>query len=403
MLEYNCALITSVLSNPQKIYEYLAECKKNGIKVVPPNVNRSKTAFHAEQGAIVFGLGAIKNLGTSFCDALVLERERNGDFADFDDFVDRMRGLGMNKRQLEALIKSGSMDCLGVFRSRMLAVYESVMEYQNSSSLAGQNDMFNAGSGDLSALKTEFPNVPEFSAAELLKLERESSGMFLTGHLLDDYRENAALIKSDSISAVLQSFVSDGDSEGIYKDQQKVTVVGIISSRTNKATRAGEPMAFVTVDGGDASIEALIFPKVLSEYTHFLMPETAVAVEGRISQRDDEEPKILASRILKLSKNGTPPAAFEIGTGVTQSSRSEVRVKKAPAAVKLYLKVPSFESPLFKRLKAFIEIFGGPCPVVVYDAASCKASKLSSGGVLINDFTMSELSELLGRENVVLK
>lgn len=403
LLEYNCALITSVLSNPQKIYEYLAECKKRGIKVVPPSVNKSKTAFHASEGAIVFGLGAIKNIGTAFCDTLVLEREKNGEFKDFDDFLTRMQKLGMNKRQMEALIKSGSLDCLGVYRSKMLAVYEGLMERGGGDLLAGQLDIFALGDDkEIAAPKTVFPDIKEFSAAELLRLERESSGMFLSGHLLDDYSENAALIKSDSVARILASF-SDEEEEntGEYRDRQNVTVVGIVSSRTNKATRAGEPMAFVTLDGGDGSIEALIFPKVLSEYTHFLMPESAVAVQGRLSAKEDEEPKLLASRIIKLSANGGTPVLFNSEGGATEKHTPEKQAASAPA--KLYLRIPSADDPVFKRLQAFISIFRGATPVIIYDSASGKASRLNGAGVAVNEFTITELAELLGRENVVLK
>ncbi len=403
LLEYNCALITSVLSNPQKIYEYLAECKKHGIRVVSPSVNVSKTAFSAKDGAIVFGLGAIKNIGAAFCDILVAERDKNGLFKDFDDFLTRMQKLGMNKRQMESLIKAGALDCLGIYRSKMLAVYEGLMERGSTDALSGQLDIFAAGQGsELSAPKTEFPDIKEFSTAEKLKMERESSGMFLSGHMLDDYSENSALIKSDSIAAILAAFSddeNDGDGSGEYKDKQSVTVVGIVSSRTNKATRAGEPMAFVTLDGGDGSIEAIIFPAVLSEYTHFLMPESAVAVQGRLSVREDEEPKLLASKIIRLAKNGESPVCFE----EVRMQKTLPEKPKQAGTPKLYLKISAMDDPVFKKLQAFISIFRGSTQVVVYDASTSKASHLTGGGIALNEFTVTELAELLGKDNVVIK
>ncbi|MDD6094932.1 MAG: DNA polymerase III subunit alpha, partial [Clostridia bacterium] len=330
LLEYNCALITSVLGNPAKICEYLSECRKNGIEVLPPDVNRSMTDFHAEGNSIRFGLGALKNLGVAFTELLVKERSCRGEFKSFDDFLTRMMKNGMNKRQMEALIKSGSLDSSGVFRSRMLAVYEKIMERGTDSHLEGQLDIFSAVSDEnVTAPETEFPQIPEFCASEKLRLERESCGMFLTGSLLDDYTDNIEKIGCDSISGIINSFGGDSPT-GAYKEKQTVTVCGIVGSRTNKTTRAGEPMAFVTLEGSDASVEIVVFPKVLSQYSAFLTLERAIAVTGKISVREDEDAKILASSVIALSENGKAPEAFPETEKAPDKSRAQ--------GYKLYLK-----------------------------------------------------------------
>lgn len=407
LLEYNCALITSVLGNPQKIYEYLGECRKHGISVTAPDVNRSKTQFCAEDGVILFGLGAIKNLGTAFTDTIVNEREKNGKFSDFDDFINRMKALGMNKRQLEALIKAGALDSLGIYRSRMLAVYEKIMERDASNGLEGQLDIFSAAA-DIAPPKTQFPDIPEFSVAEKLRLEREVSGMFLSGHMLDEYSENCALIKSDSIGAILASFAEE-EPTGQYKDKQNVCVCAIISTRTNKATRAGEPMAFITLEGSDGTMEALVFPSVLSEYGHILTADTAVCISGRISVRDDEEPKILMSGGIRLSKNGEAPILPAEQSAPRRSPASAQTQFKAnaqrvqPETLRLYLRVPSMDSPELRRATAFISIFKGQVPVTVYDAETKKASSMTGCGARVDEFTVGELKEILGDGSVVVK
>lgn len=393
-LEYNCALITSVLSSPEKISEYLSDCRKRGIAVLPPDVNKSRADFRGEDGSIRFGLGALRNVGVSFIERLVLEREENGLFSDFDDFLSRMEKHGLNKRQMEAFIKSGSLDSLGVYRSKMLAVYESLMEKTSSSQLEGQLDIFSAFSDEeLEMPKTQFPNIPEFSTAEKLRMEKEVSGMFLSGHLLDDYSENVKALHPHKIVKILRSFHSDEEEK--YKEGTNVCLCVSVASRVNKNTSGGDQMAFVTVEDGSASIEIVVFPKVLSEYGHLLTTDSIIAVTGKISAKDDEDPKILMTDGAFLSRNGNAPA-------YPKSMMPKPKVKDI-SQLKLYLRVPSIESSEFSRINAFLSIFNGSVPVVIYDSKTGKASALKGAGALVNDFTVSELSEILGEANVVIK
>ena len=393
-LEYNCALITSVLGNPAKIYEYLGECKKNSIEILPPDINRSMTAFHAEGKSIRFGLGAIKNLGTAFTDSIVTERKTGGEFRSFDDFLTRMQKKGMNKRHMEALIKAGTLDSLGVYRSRMLAVYEKLMESSTQSILDGQIDIFSSSVDvEFKAPETSFPEIPEFTLIEKLRLEREAAGMFLTGSLLDGYSRNIELLSPDSIASIIGSFAGDEPS-GKYKEKDTVTVCGIITARTNKTTRSGDPMAFVTLEGTDGVIEAVVFPKVLSQYSAYLVCDRAVAFRGQISIREDEDAKLLISDVIPLSDNSEKPEFF---AGMVR------KPEKVCGQYKLYLKVPSLSSPEFRRVSAFIGIFRGNIPVTVFDSETQKASALSGAGIKLTEFTVNELREILGNDNVVVK
>ena len=393
-LEYNCALITSVLGSPDKIAEYLSECQKRGIAILPPDVNRSRADFRAENGGIRFGLAALKNIGVAFIDQIVREREENGEFSDFDDFLSRTEKLGINKRQMEALIKSGSLDCLGVYRSKLLAVYETLLEKSGTSQMEGQLDFFSMVSEEeLMVPKTEFPDIPEFSTVEKLRMEKEASGMFLSGHLLDDYANNVKLLKPDRVGDIIRSFQPEGS--GKYRDNQNVCVCVTVVQRTNKTTRNGDHMAFVTVEDGTASIEVIVFPKVLAEYGHLLITDSPVALAGKLSVKDEDEPKLLMSEGVLLSPDGKEPTFPD--------SRKPKPVKKDIKQLKLYLKVPSLESREFRRISAFISIFSGTVPVVLYDAENQKASALKGSGAMVTEFTVSEMREILGDENVIIK
>ncbi|MBR6676315.1 MAG: DNA polymerase III subunit alpha [Clostridia bacterium] len=393
-LEYNCALITSVLQSPDKISEYLADCNKKGITVLPPDINKSRADFRAENGSIRFGLAALKNVGVAFIEQIVLEREQGGLFSDFDDFISRAEKLGLNKRQLETFIKAGALDCFGIYRSQMLAVYETLLDRSGSQQLDGQLDFFSAIPEDeLSVLKTEFPDVKEFTNAEKLKMEKEVSGMFLSGHLLDDYKENIDHLSPDSVGAIIRSFQEDG--QGKYKENQTVCICSMVTQRINKTTRNGDHMAFVTLEDKSGTIEAVVFPKVLSEYGHLLTVNSAVCITGKISVKDDEDPKILMNDGAFLAKNGSsltfPP------------SKAPRIVKKNINELKLYLKLPSMDCLEFRRINAFLSIFGGSVPVVLYDSSTKKASALKGAGARVDEFTVGELRDILGDDCVVIK
>lgn len=393
-LEYNCALITSVLQSPDKISEYLTDCNKKGIAVLPPDINKSRADFRAENGSIRFGLGALKNIGVSFIDQLVSERERGGEFSDFDDFISRTEKIGMNKRQLEALIKSGSLDCFGIYRSKMLAVYETLLEKNGSGQLEGQLDFFSMIPEDeLRMPKTEFPDLKEFSASEKLKMEKEVAGMFLSGHLLDDYKDNIEILSPDGIGPIVRSFQEDGERK--YKENQAVCICATVVQRVNKTTRSGENMAFVTLEDKSGSVEVIVFPKVLSEYGHIFTVDSPVSVTGKISVREDEDPKILMTDGAFLARNGS--------VAVYPPSKFPKPVKKSINELKLYLKLPSMDSDEFKRVSAFLSIFSGSVPVVLFDNSTRKASALRGSGARVDEFTVGELREILGDDCVVIK
>jgi len=200
-------------------------------------------------------------------------------------------------------------------------------------------------------------------------------------------------LKPDSIGAVIRSFTEED--EGKYRDGQQVCVCATVVSRTNKTTRNGDHMAFVTVEDGTGSVEIVVFPKVLSKLGHLLTVDSPVSITGKISAKDDEDPKILMNDGAFLSQNGKAPSF--------PRSRAPKPPKKDIRDLKLYLKVPGADSEEFRRVSAFLSIFRGTVPVVLYDSQTKKYSALKGSGAAVNEFTVNELREILGDENVVIK
>lgn len=404
--EYMSALLTSVLGNLPKLAEYIAECEKYGIHVLPPDINESRLYFHPKDGNIVFGLLALKNVGKQFIESILRER-RDAPFTDFEDFVRRMAPYDVNKRMVEALIKSGAFDRLGVYRSRLLASYESLIEMiqaKDRNNVAGQLDMFSAipNAKDLSP-SFEYPQIPDFSLKEKLLLERESSGMYFSGHILDNYDRHATALGATGISAVLQ-----GVSAGTYEEKETVSIAGIVSSVTVKNTRKNEKMAFFMMEDRYGEMECIAFPSQYAKLAHHLRIEAPLFVRGNVSVRDGEEelPKILVSTVEELIENEryvpssvkTPP----VDRGATdqrKKSGETVRTVGRPLS-KLYLRVPDLSGKAYLKAKNLVDIFEGETPVIFYDSSASKYIPYGSR-VTANDFVLEELRALLGEENVV--
>ncbi len=404
--QYESALLTSVLGSSDKMAEYIAECARMGIRILPPHVNDSARDFHVDGQNIRFGLLALKNLGRQFVAALIEERRRGGKFTSFDDFINRMQDASLNKRQLEMLIKSGALDGLGAKRSQMLSVYETVLESKSSSarsSLDGQLDLFASVSAEVrpSTPRITLPDIPEYSGRDLLRLEKESSGLYFSGHILDEYASHLASLTVDKIAEIKASFTVKENTQQApsaqYRDKQRVSAAGIITKRQNKSTRSGEQMAILTVEDRTGEMEVLAFPQSLAQLGAYLTLNTAICLQGTISAREDEDPKILlrsAEPLLENSQYRAPavssaPLSTNVATG------------KKPS--KLYLKLSRMDAPEAKRVQGFLHIFTGSVPVVFYDVSTGKY--MQSGGITVTPtpFVLRELKEILGEDAVILR
>ncbi len=406
-LEYFCALLTSVLGSEEKTAEYIAEAVKAGVKVFPPDVNRSVSDFSVEDGNIRFGLSALKNIGPQFISSLISIRETSGPFSDVDDFIMRTRDIGINKKQFEVLIKSGALDSLGKKRSQLLAVFESIFDsVQSSKTPEGQIDLFSTEDGGKIAPKIEFPDIPELSSREKLTLEKETSGIYLSGHILDDYSENVAGVSHTDISAITAAFEDDADSSYgtesenntcLLRDRQRVTVVGIVTSRNAKTTKKGDPMAFLTLEDVTGQIECIVFSGTLERIGYILVPDSVVSVSGSLSIRDGETPKVIVSDDVPLQINSSYSEKRDNISNAVSKTGEEATVTK------LFVRVPSTKDAVYKRVRALLELFPGAVPVIFFDKSTGEYDKNGIYYTTPSPLVLSELKRMLGEGNVVSK
>ena len=399
---YFAALLTSELGNMPKIAEYIADAGKFGVRVLPPDINESGADFHVSGDHIRFGLLALKNVGRTFLENVVRERVQGGKYKSFDDFLERLVGSDLNKRQVEALIKAGAFDTLGIYRSRLLAVCDQLLERIQSrgrAELTGQLDIFSMG--NVERPKLEYPQLPEFSTRELLMQEKEASGMYFSGHLLDGFSQALSEPGITQIRDVLQT---DTDGELVMADRTRVTVAGIITSITRKTTRRDDRMAFFTLEDRYAEIECIVFPKVLQEYGHVLREDCVIRAAGNLSVREEEQPKILISRFEELLDNETMKNRPQAPQATVSAAKNTIKTASMmPQNVKiLYLRVPNLASQAFVRAKNILDIFEGSVPVSVFDA-STKTYHKQQTGFDCTPYTLQELQKILGAENVVPK
>ncbi len=381
--QYMAALMTSVLDSAAKISTYIAECKEMGIPLLPPDVNRSDDTFTVEGDSIRFGLGAVKNVGRGLIRGMMAKRA-DGPFKSLEDFLQRMGEGELNKRAVEQFIKCGAMDGFGNHRSELLAVYESMMDSvadTRKKNLEGQMGLFGMLDDDKTT-SIPIPKLPERSKAELMTMERESTGLYLTGHPMDDYRK---YLKNTHVLPIATLMGEDSP----VKDEGIASVAGIVQAVKMKSTRNNSMMAYVTVEDDTASMEMLAFSNVLGQYGGYIKENVAVVVTGRLSVRDDKEPQIVINRVRPISDFSE-----------VRPEPEPVRRSSAPVAGKLYLKLPAEDSLEFKKVRAILNMFPGENQAVVYFAdTGIRRGTLCS----MTESMLDELKNLLGNENVVVK
>lgn len=404
--EYMAALLGSVLGNMGKVSEYIADCGKMAIGVLPPDINHSNTYFHVDGKNIRFGLLALKNVGKQFAEQIVRERKISP-FSSFEDFVSRMSHYDLNKRQVETLIKAGTFDSLGVYRSQLLASYEKIMENAGEvgrGNLEGQLDMFSvAPEGVIEKPSFEYPSIPEFSVRQLLMLEKECSGMSFSGHLLDGYSKHIAALPHTELVDL-----RDAEQSAHYPDKHRVTCLGMIGNVTLKNTRNDERMAFFTLEDKFSSIECIVFPKVYERFSELIRVDSAVVIVGTISDRDDDV-KILVNSVRDLIEDASyqpsSKAAPHNDAVVQKDGSKPISLRKElPFSLHqggtLFVRVPSLESFESEKIKNLISIFEGSTKVVFFDTNTGKYSSYSIGFDL-TPFTFEEIKAILGEDNVI--
>ena len=397
-VQFFAALLNSVSSDSGKVAEYSQYCRKHGIPLLPPDINQSVRKFSVGKNAegvsgIRFGLGAIKSCGDKAIDSIIEQRRRGGPYKDIFDFCTRMDSEQVNKRVVESLILSGAMDCTGAKRTQLMAVYERALDGANKnrrSNVAGQLSLF--GDGLLDEVKPTLPDIPEYNLRMMLSLEKNVTGLYISGHPLGDYGK--ALSALDMNTARLAELLEAPD-HGLSSDGMRVRMGGMLTEVRQKATKAGNLMGFATLEDLTGTIEALVFPKVLERVSTELMPDTAVVLGGRLSVREEEDPKLLLdtveplytdAELSQMSDNGAlSPAVKQLLPGNT-----------------LYLRLPSDSA--IGMIQPVLQRFSGPKPVILYiESTGAKLRAPQNLFISPTQELIDTLSDMLGAKNVVLK
>ena len=396
-VEFMAAMMNSMNGNTEKIAFYIQYCRKRGIPILPPDVNRSEEKFTVDmqtgKSGIRFGLAGVKSLGHNAIEALVDERRRGGAFRDLFDFIDRVTGAALNKKGVESLIRAGAMDSLPGYRSQKLHVYEKAMDgasRQQKSMVAGQISLFGMLDGGAEAPPPPMPNVPEFDHFSRLQMEKETTGVYISGHPLDEYADALAKLKYNAQTLAELAEAPDG---GMSLDQKVVRMGGLIAEKKMKATRSGGMMAFVQLEDMYGATEVLVFPKVYDRVSAQLIEDSAVVMTGRLSVREDEAPKLLLERIAPLKDMDAVPSEPD------QPRDVPPQFDPRPAR-KLYLKLNAATRE--KALRILAETPGNIC-VMLYMADEKKTYQAPRQYWVDEGYDFGALANLLGADSIVLK
>ncbi|WP_303134848.1 DNA polymerase III subunit alpha [uncultured Clostridium sp.] len=302
-VEFMAALMTSVKDNVTKVSEYIMSCRQMGMKIMPPDINEGEGGFSVSDGAIRYGLSAIKSIGQSVVDEIVRERTEHGKFRSLEDFIDRMSGREVNKRTLESFIKSGAMDGLPGTRKQKCMVCGSMVDQKNKekkNTMEGQMSLFDfAAEEDKKSFQITFPNVGEYSREEYLAYEKEMLGVYVSGHPLEEYIGTW----EKNVTAKSSDFVVDEETgSAVVHDGAYVTIGGMITEKTVKTTRNNKMMAFLTVEDLAGSVEVLVFPKDYEKRRDMLIKDEKVFIRGRASVGDEPVGKLICEQIIPFSQ-----------------------------------------------------------------------------------------------------
>ena len=296
-VEFMAALMTSVIEMPTKVAEYIQVCRQMNIKILPPDVNRGAYGFSVDNGAIRYGLSAIKSVGRPVINALVEEREVKGEYRSLKDFIERLTGT-VNKRAIENFIKAGALDCLEGNRRQKMLVYSQIVDsiaQEKKNSFAGQMSLFDLVSDEeKKEYEIRMPDVEEYDKEMILAFEKDVLGIYLSGHPLERYRN----IMEKMISAKTTDFQPDEES-GVPKvyDGQKVIIGGMITEKTIKYTRNNKVMAFLTVEDLLGTVEIVVFPRDYEKWQSMLNEDARVFVQGRVNAEDDKPSKLILEKV----------------------------------------------------------------------------------------------------------
>lgn len=389
-VEMIAAMLNSVMGVNEKVAGYIKFAESQGIQVIPPDINKSYSKFTVEGDKIIFGLAAIRNVGVNVVEAIVKSREDKGEFTSIMDFINKLDLGAINKRAVESLIKAGALDSFNVFRSKLLAVYEKLMDGvsgEKKRNIDGQISLF-AIDDEVSMPEVTYPNIKEFTKKHLLSMEKEMTGVYLSGHPLDEYKKSLEMQTTTSISTInkVHKALEDNISKGMpideivnqmpIKDNEQVILGGILTEVKQKVTRNNTIMAFLKLEDLDGEIEVIVFPRTLDRIRESIAEDALVTIKGRINIKEDEPPKLICEKIDGLEK--------------VDSNKVYIRVNDNEEAKKVnhYIKTDLIE-------------YKGDSAVYIFNAKDKKSYRLARETWLnLDTDVISVLKEICGEENV---
>lgn len=376
--QYMAALLTSVMDRSGKIAVYIEECNRLGLRLLPPHVNESQYHFTAAEKEIRFGLLAIKNLGLGLIEGLIAEREKSGPYRSLYDFCSRLYGGQLNRRAVESLVKSGSLDGLGATRKEMLQSIDRIidtLDARKRRNVEGQLGLFDAGldaaGGDISLVK-----CGEFPKHELLAMEKEVAGLYISGHPMAELAPLGKRLGAATTAEIL----SAGEPGGAVQDGQTIKLLAMVEKVKVKATRSGSAMAFLQLEDMYGGVECLVFPKILAQYKGMLEPGGLLLFTGKVSVREERDPQL-----------------------VLDSCTVPDRTASGAVDETLFLRMERLEGEQGEALKTLLARHHGDTPVIIVTTSDQKRRKAPPGlWVKPGRLLLQELDSLLGADNVKL-
>ena len=385
--QYMAALLSSVLDNSTKIAEYIAECREMGIKLLPPDVNESFADFSVSGNDIRFGLVAIKSIGRGFINELISRREEDGPFRSLENFCRRMAGRELNRRAVENLIRAGAFDSMGFKRKALLRVAGVMIDgiqQESRNNVEGQLNLFGEPDfEDAGAIRIKIPEVEEYTRAELLAMEKETAGLYLSGHPMDEYRAAVRRAGIVPIGAILTDSASESEKK-TYPDGAVVTVAGVVQSSRTRTTKSNTLMSYINLEDDTGAMELIAFQRALDTGSVYIKDNAPIIVRGRISMRDEKEPQLMADSIRPIADLG----------------KLKPEPPRPNADSKLWVKLPGEDDPRLARIELILTMFPGQQQMIIY----LEREKRRIGAkCLIHPSLIAELKELCGDANVFLE
>lgn len=391
--EFITAILNDRITNADDIKKYVSFARSEGIEVLPPDINKSLTYFNVENKAIRFGLGGLKHVGTALTDNIIKEREENGQFKSFDDFINRAVQVGVNKKAIECLILSGAFDCFGHSRSQYMAVYEKLVERAIKDKKSNQLGQMSFFGEDKLVDTTDYPDIKEFNKKTLLKYERDIIGVYMSGHPLQDYvkRFDNYTLTSDMLSSNSQDEIGEDDeyseeqntNESNLQDGQPFVCGGIITEVNKKRSKSGREICYMKLEDLKGTLEITFFSNAFAKYRSIIEEDNLVTIKGRINIRD-----------------GMPPSP--VGEVVILWKDEEENATKAKLKQRLCLRFDTKNPDIYSKVKNSISSYPGETPVVIKCSSSNKVFNYQQQ-VRINNYLLNELRGIIGNENIVVQ